>query len=91
MKNKLTEMKFKSTLRVAHLLTWIVLSGAVLLICSSAPAQNLFVSDFASGNIYEFTPEGVRSTFVSGLAGPGLAFDTAGNLFVADKAPTADL
>ena len=30
-------------------------------------AQNLFVADFGSGNIYEFTPGGVQSTFASGL------------------------
>src|ERR1017187_10301030 len=37
--------------------------------------QNLFVSDAGSGNIYEFTPGGVQSTFASGLNQPlGLAF-----------------
>ena len=42
----------------------------------------LFVSDFFSNNIYEFTPGGARSTFASGLNQPlGLAFDSAGNLF----------
>lgn len=36
------------------------------------------------GSIYQYTPEGVQSTFVSGLTHPrGLAFDSAGNLFVA--------
>ena len=60
--------------------------GSVILICSSAPAQNLFMSDAPGGNIYEFTPNGVRTTFASGLDGPeGLAFDSAGNLFVADN------
>ncbi len=35
------------------------------------------------GNIYKFTPNGASSTFASGLDGPeGLAFDSAGNLFV---------
>lgn len=48
-----------------------------------AQAQNLFVSDSGSGNIYEFTPGGVQSTFASGLSGPtGLAFDSVGNLLV---------
>ena len=66
---------------------------APILICSSAPAQNLFVSaaelnssGFAvGGKIDEITPEGVQSTFASGLdALGGLAFDSAGNLFVGD-------
>ena len=84
MKTKATETKSKSTAGVAHLLTWIVCLGALILSCASAPAQNLFVSsDAAGGNIYEFTPNGVRSTFASGLNG-ALAFDKAGNLFVAD-------
>src|SRR6266513_207075 len=83
MKNELTKTTFKSALGVTcHLISRIVCLGAVILVCSSAPAQNLFVSsDAAGGNIYEFTPNGVRSTFASGLAG-ALAFDKAGNLFV---------
>jgi hypothetical protein len=61
-----------------------VFAGAVLLIVTSAPAQNLFVSDYiSSGTIYEFTPGGAQSTYVSGLPyTEGLAFDSAGNLFV---------
>lgn len=46
-------------------------------------AQNLFEADEDSGNIYEFTTNGAQSTFVSGLSTPaGLAFDSAGDLFV---------
>ena len=33
-------------------------------------AGDLFDSDWASGNIYEFTPSGVQSTFASGLYEP---------------------
>lgn len=53
-------------------------------------ANNLYVADSdpagdGSGNIYEYTPTGVRSTFFSGLSAPsGMAFDNAGNLYVAD-------
>ena len=54
-----------------------------MLISSSAPAQNLFEADRGSGNIYEFTPGGVQTTFVSGLNAPdGLAFNSAGDLFM---------
>jgi sugar lactone lactonase YvrE len=83
MKNKLTNRTFKAALGAAgHLFSRVACVGAVVLICSSAPAQNLFVSsDAAGGNIYEFTPTGLRSTFASGLSG-ALAFDNAGNLFV---------
>ena len=51
---------------------------------TNSNSQALFVSD-ASGNIYEFTPGGSRTTFASGLSLPeGLVFNSAGNLFVAD-------
>ncbi len=58
-----------------------------MLICSSALAQNLFVSgsDTDGGKISKFTWDTLQSTFASGLRQPqGLAFDSAGNLFVAD-------
>ncbi|PYM09978.1 MAG: hypothetical protein DMF15_03705 [Verrucomicrobia bacterium] len=86
MKNELTKTTFKSALDEAcYLFGRAICLGALSLGCSSAPAQNLFVSsDAAGGNIYEFTPNGVRSTFASGLAG-ALAFDKAGNLFVSDR------
>ena len=64
----------------------------VVFICSSAQAQNLFVSDNSSGNIYEFTPDGTQSTFASGLCYPaGLAFNSAGNLFVANAAAATSM
>jgi sugar lactone lactonase YvrE len=58
---------------------------AMLLSQATASAQNLFVSDYGAGNIYQFTPSGVQSTFATGLSYPaGIAFDAAGNLFEAD-------
>jgi len=49
-------------------------------------AQNLFVADKGSGNIFEFTPAGAKSTFASGLDFPfGLAFNSVGTLFVANS------
>src|SRR6266496_1948611 len=86
MKNKQTETKLKSTLGLTrHLISGVLCLAVISLICSSVSAQNLFAVDPNNGNIDEFTPNGVRSTFASGLNSPsGLAFDKSGNLFVAD-------
>src|SRR5215472_3302119 len=90
MKTNITKAKSRSALgRVRQLFSATVCLGAVILICTSASAANLFMSDGYSGlqhnlgHIYKFTPRGVVSTFASGLDGPeGLAFDVAGNLYV---------
>jgi len=50
-------------------------------------AGNLFVADFGYRCVFEFTPQGAQSTFVSSseLGNPeALAFDHAGNLYVGD-------
>src|ERR1035438_2066587 len=61
--------KFKSTISaIRHSFFGVVCLGVVLLISSSAQAQNLFVG--SGGNILEFTPGGVESTFASGLSYP---------------------
>src|SRR6516162_5987223 len=89
MKNRLRKTKCKSAIgRMGHLARSVAWFGAMVLICASALAQDLFVSanDSNGGYIYKFTWDGVRSTFASGLSNPqGLAFDNAGNLFVADS------
>ena len=58
------------------------------LICARASAHNLFAVDAVQGydgNIDEFTPNGGPSVFASGLTSRcALAFDSGGNLFVAD-------
>ena len=85
MKAKIMKTTIKSSIPSAcYSFGSVVCVGAVLLISSSVQAQNLFVSDI-SGNIYNFTPGGARSTFASGLNEPeGLAFNSAGDLFEAD-------
>jgi sugar lactone lactonase YvrE len=60
--------------------------GVVLFLGISTRAQNLFVSSYFNGTIVEITPQGVQSTFASGLPYiNGLAFNSAGDLFVADS------
>ena len=87
MKTKLIGTEFSSVLgRVGQLLSMVVL-GAAILTCSSASAQNLFVSgrDASGGEIFQFTWDGAQSIFASGLYKPwDMAFDSAGNLFVVD-------
>src|SRR6516164_1181832 len=70
-------MKTHSSISIAVILA-INLAGP-------ADAANLFVADANTGNIYEYTPGGVQSTFASGLSSPdGLAFDSASDLFVSE-------
>jgi hypothetical protein len=97
MKSKLTERKFKCAPSFAkQLSSGIACLGAAIVICSSAWAQNLFVSGNARlkncrlpcGVIYKFTWDGGQSIFTVGLDTPlALAFDNAGNLFVVDYEP----
>jgi len=88
MKTKLIETKFKSGIsRAGQLFSRAAYLGAVILICSSASAQNLFVSgsDARGGEIFKFTWDGGQSIFASGLYKPwDMAFDSAGNLYVVD-------
>jgi hypothetical protein len=62
--------------------------GTIFALVTAAHAQNLYVSAQVppSHAILEFTPQGARSTYASGLEHPrGLAFDTTfSNLFVAE-------
>lgn len=94
MKTNLTETKFKSALGgVGQLISRVACLGAVILICSSASAQNLFVSGSepqkncrgGCGAIFKFTWDGAQSIYASGLFDPwDVAFDSTGNLFVVD-------
>jgi hypothetical protein len=62
----------------------VVFVAAGVLITSGAPAQNLFVANYGGGDIVEFTPGGVQSTFASLSYARTLGFNSAGNLFVPD-------
>src|SRR6266566_3098234 len=89
MNNKLTERKLRPGIGLTrHLIGGVLGLAVISLICARASAQNLFAIDGVQGNygnIDEFTPNGVRSVFASGLTSPfAMAFDSGGNLFVAD-------
>jgi len=88
MKAKVTETKFRSAIgRAGQLFSKLAGLGAVILISSSASAQNLCVSgrDASGGEIFKFTWDGGQSIFASGLYKPSdLAFDSTGNLFFVD-------
>ncbi|HEY4271136.1 MAG TPA: NHL repeat-containing protein [Candidatus Udaeobacter sp.] len=87
MKAKVTEGKFRSALGRAGQFFSMVALGAAILLCSSAYAQNLFVSgrDARGGEIFQFTWDGAQSIFASGLYKPwDMAIDSAGNVFVVD-------
>jgi hypothetical protein len=93
-RNSLTTTKFKSGFGIAgQLLSRAACLGAVILICSSVSAQNLFVSGSepqkncrgGCGAIFKFTWDGKQSIYTLGLIDPwDVAFDSAGNLFVVD-------
>jgi DNA-binding beta-propeller fold protein YncE len=59
--------------------------GAIFALAITAHAQNLYVTVVQPGEIFEYTPSGVQSTYATGLSAPrGLAFDSFGNLFAAE-------
>jgi sugar lactone lactonase YvrE len=61
-------------------------AGVFLLVAAGVSAQNLFVADYSTGDVYEIAPNGTQTTFASGLAEPnGIAFNSAGDLFVGDS------
>jgi len=58
---------------------------AAVLAPVTAHAHNLYVTVVQPGEIFEYTPSGVQSTYATGLSAPrGLAFDSIGNLFAAE-------
>ncbi len=64
-----------------------VLSTGLLLAAASAPAQNLYVANYVTQDIYQITPGGVQTVFAPGMDFPvGITFDSSGDLFVANSA-----
>ena len=79
------EQMIKATL-LTLFLSAAACAAPMVAITAQADAGDLYEADFASGTIFKFTPEGVKSTFASGLTDlVGLAFDRQGNLFAADS------
>jgi sugar lactone lactonase YvrE len=75
----------KITQTIVRSLIGIIGAGATFMLAPGASAQNLFVSDFGNGSVYEYTSGGVQSTFATGFDNlGGMAFDNAGDLYVAD-------
>jgi hypothetical protein len=83
-KDTIKPMKIRAQ-RVYYFFTGTVFTCAFLVLAAIASGQNLFVVDFGSTNIYEFSPGGAQSARVSGVKNPfRLAFDSAGNLYVSE-------
>jgi hypothetical protein len=77
----------KKTIFACLLCTAAVLAALAPITAFAVP-DNLYVSANQDGSIFEYTPAGIQSTFVSYSASPallprGLAFDSNGNLFAA--------
>jgi sugar lactone lactonase YvrE len=85
-KNKINRIMKSKIPPHCQLFSAVLYTGAIVLITTVARSQNLYVTANGSGNIYNYTPGGVQSTFASGLSLPyGLAFDSTGDLFEADQ------
>lgn len=87
MKTKRKETEFKCGFgRARQLFSRVAWLGAVILVCSSASAQNLFVSGKSLpagegldgyGAIFKFAWDGGQSVFASGLYEPAILLWTA--------------
>src|ERR1700722_13409436 len=67
-------------------------STLALGLAHAASAQDLYAADISGGNIFKYTPGGVKTTFASGLLeADSLAFDSSGNLYVGSHAPNTSI
>ncbi len=76
-------MRIKSLVHV-HRFALLSLIAASLVGSSHAQTLDLYASDVTSGDVLRFTADGSQSSFATVGAPRGLAFDTSGNLYVAD-------
>jgi sugar lactone lactonase YvrE len=88
LKNDRDRKKTRLVRRIIHAAFALVILAMTTLTANSEPGDLFASIDGAPANgvgfIYKYTPKGVQSTVASGLSRPrGLAFDSAGNLFVA--------
>jgi sugar lactone lactonase YvrE len=68
------------------------LASFLVPITAHAAPGDLYETDAGSGTVFKFTPSGVKTTFASGLPAPaGVAFDSSGNLFVADNTGNGEI
>jgi sugar lactone lactonase YvrE len=86
----------KGKKHVRTIMKFIYSALAIVVVAMGAVTANGALGDlFASingtgenggGSIFQYTPDGLQSTFASGLSSPrGVAFDSVGNLFVANN------
>jgi glucose/arabinose dehydrogenase len=76
----------KITQTITHSLIGIIGVGAAFMLAPGASAQNVFVSDYQTGDIYEYNSAGQSSVFATGFENlSGIAFNSAGDLFVTDE------
>ncbi len=70
------------------LLAWVIVLGAPLFFASGAQADIVYVSSSGNNRVLKFSADGTGTIFIgSGLNCPsGLAFDSVGNLYVANIA-----
>jgi SMP-30/Gluconolactonase/LRE-like region len=75
-----------------YVTTGTLCAGAILFLAAGASAQDLFVTagSTSDADVLKFTPGGAQKVIATGMDYPlGLAFDSAGDLFVANTALNA--